>query len=114
MFQVVSTTTDNSANFVKAFREFGKDSESDDNDTDVASDAVEMISLEERIDESADTDYALPSHMRCSAHTLNLLATKDVESVPGWSSGARACFTKVIMGSVKILTYKTTSSKYSI
>ena len=114
MFQVVSTTTDNGANFAKAFREFGKDSESDDNDIDGASDAVEMISLEERIDESADTDYALPSHMRCSAHTLNFLATKDVERVPGWSSGARACFTKVIMGSVKILTYKTTSSKCSI
>ena len=73
---MVSTTTNNSANFVKAFRDFGKDSESDDNDTDVASDAVEMISLEERIDESADTDYALPSHIKCCAHTLNLLATQ--------------------------------------
>ena len=56
-----------------------------------------MISLEERIDESADTDYALSSHMRCSAQTLHLLATKDVESESGWSSGARACFTKIIM-----------------
>ena len=41
VFQVVSTTTDNDANFVKAFREFRKDSETDDNDTDVASNAVE-------------------------------------------------------------------------
>lgn len=29
-----------------------------------------------------------------SAHTLNLIATADVHSVPGWNQGFRAPFTK--------------------
>ena len=45
-FQVVSTTTDNGSNFVKAFLEFGEQQESNnEDDTDVPSIAVQVINI---------------------------------------------------------------------
>ena len=90
MLQVISTTTDNCANFVKAFREFGNDNQ---DGTDTTTDEVDMIDISNEL--NANDDIVLSHHVRCCAHTLNLPATRDVEDVPGWSSGPRACFTKV-------------------
>ena len=45
-----------------------------------------------------DSDYALPSHMRCSAHTLNLVATTDADkalaSDPDYKRSCKSVFAK--------------------
>lgn len=105
-FQVVSTTTDNAANFVKAFRVFGKNdssvSKSDEwTSSDETGEEVQYVNLTDMLDEDETADvYNLCSHYRCAAHTLNLLATVDVQKVPGWSTTgsvpgnqSRPCFT---------------------
>ena len=56
---------------------------------------MEIVDIEEMSNLSLEHDATLARHRRCSAHTLNLLATKDVDSVPGWSKGPRASFTQV-------------------
>jgi len=100
--QVVSTTTDNGANFVKAFRVYGPAEneavttdlrntcqEDDEADFDEPV-AVQYQHIAENIDECQ-----LPNHHRCASHTLNLVATRDIEKVPRWSTGYQPCFRKV-------------------
>lgn len=100
------TTTDNGSNFVKAFVQFGSeitilpelpscDLESE-SDPDIANllnsnseedDDLEFISVEnilnapdeinEKILENFNT---LPVHMRCAAHTFNLIASRDADA----------------------------------
>jgi len=48
------------------------------------------IKTAENIDECQ-----LPNHHRCASHTLNLLATRDIEKVARWSTGYQPCFRKV-------------------
>ena len=57
---------------------------------------VQYVNLTELLQDQ--TDISLSTHYRCAAHTLNLLATVDVEKVPGWTIGSqqmRPRFTKV-------------------
>lgn len=96
--KVITCTTDNGSNFVKAFVEFGcvadvlpqidqcPDAESeevsreDDSEPDSESDDVaqlEYISVNAVLDEPTDLGLKLPIHMRCAAHTFNLVATAD-------------------------------------
>ena len=69
--------TDNGSNFVKAFMVFSDSAE------DVASENInELLSLdleETNIDDNlTQVQFDLPPHYRCAAHTLNLVACKDV------------------------------------
>ena len=99
--QVDSTTTYNGANFVKAFRVYGpaenkavtidlrNTCQEDEADFDEPV-AIQYQNMAENIDECQ-----LPNHHRCASHTLNLLATRDIEKVPRWSTGYQPCFRKV-------------------
>jgi len=87
--KVTSTTTDNGSNFVKAFRVFGIDKNYEENlfDEDQNMDEeIELIDLTgviENTEGGAENEFAnevsLSAHRRCVSHTLNLVATNDVE-----------------------------------
>jgi hypothetical protein len=105
--KVTRTTTDNGSNFVKAFVQFGSEADvlpvipepnHDDSDEDidqndnnqdidnidvaseaVSSDQVEFISLSAALDDLSNQGHNLPVHMRCAAHTFNLVASVDVD-----------------------------------
>jgi hypothetical protein len=115
---VCLTTTDNASNFAKAFRVFGRTTEttSADVEDDVVGekqlaampvksiytveiedailpegeeeeDVGQFVALEDLLPTTADMDdpernpYKLPGHARCAAHTLNLIASSDVDKV---------------------------------
>ena len=99
--KVRRTTTDNAANFVKAFCHFGDTAQDlavlgDDGPAQAEEDGPDFVELLSDPDDSealpepvvvddilgVDEDPAgniLPAHMRCAAHTFNLIATKDAE-----------------------------------
>ncbi|KAJ7303362.1 hypothetical protein JRQ81_012307 [Phrynocephalus forsythii] len=78
--KVVSTTTDNGSNFVKAFP--GGDPSKEEEE-------VKFVPISEILDrghreKEGATDaegLSLPPHQRCASHTLNLVATQDVEAL---------------------------------
>lgn len=77
--KVSATVTDNGSNFVKAFNEYGgceKDDEMDSTD-DVQFADVSAVLQEEQ--EEEELNFFLPPHHRCAAHTLNLIATTDLD-----------------------------------
>lgn len=92
--KVARTTTDNGSNFVKAFDHFGvetlqlpdvlqddgRDLDDDASDTDETEDefTVQYVAIGETLEEgSTDAEHNLPTHMRCAAHSFNLVATAD-------------------------------------
>lgn len=89
--KVVCTTTDNGSNFVKAFRTYYtvpnlEDSELED-EVDGDDNELEFIDLteileegENNIDETQETTIHLPRHFRCASHTMNLIATSDIDA----------------------------------
>ncbi|KAG0723926.1 hypothetical protein GWK47_041696 [Chionoecetes opilio] len=115
--KVVATTTDNGANYVAAFKYFcnartrnkqtnndGKTlathfgvgnmpvEEEEEQDPEVV--VGQPANLHAQLEEVAPAVVKLPKHYRCGAHTLNLIATADVQSVAEWNQGLRAPFTK--------------------
>ncbi|KAG0728223.1 hypothetical protein GWK47_032944 [Chionoecetes opilio] len=116
--KVVATTTDNGANYVAAFKYFcnartrnkqtnndGKTlathfgvgnmpvEEEEEQDPEVV--VGQPAKLHAQLEEVAPAVVKLPKHYRCGyAHTLNLIATADVQSVAEWNQGLRAPFTK--------------------
>ncbi|XP_061467412.1 uncharacterized protein LOC133377403 [Rhineura floridana] len=101
--KVMCTTTDNGSNFVKAFRVFmakepveAAGTSDDDGDNQEEEEAeVEFVPICEILDtgpeaeeEAADSgeDFVLPPHQRCASHTLNLVATQDIEAMLSDSS----------------------------
>ncbi|KAG0716634.1 hypothetical protein GWK47_009202 [Chionoecetes opilio] len=94
--KVVATTTDNGANYVAAFKYFGVGNmpveEEEEQDPEVV--VGQPANLHAQLEEVAPAVVKLPKHYRCGAHTLNLIATADVQSVAEWNQGLRAPFTK--------------------
>ncbi|XP_042216587.1 uncharacterized protein LOC121862388 [Homarus americanus] len=86
---VVSTTTDNGTNFVKAFSVFGEPDEDwvlvedppqvEPDDEGESDDHVEVDDVAAILANGEETLYELPKHLRYTAHTLNLVATTDAE-----------------------------------
>lgn len=80
MVKVVKGTCDNGSNFLKAFREFSVEINSEDDlgeDINEDDDDYEFESIEELFN-SVPTDelsIELPPCHRCSSHTLNLVCT---------------------------------------
>ncbi|KAL4153366.1 hypothetical protein QTP88_001199 [Uroleucon formosanum] len=105
--KITHIITDNASNFSKAFRTFSKSStiESDlhyvgnldelnsDEDTQIDSDNennlsspidMEYVDVGQLLYESNSsgcTNFSLPDHLTCCAHTLNLIATTDVAKI---------------------------------
>ncbi|XP_027886159.1 uncharacterized protein LOC114152462 [Xiphophorus couchianus] len=87
--KIVRTTTDNGANFVKAFRVFGEDENNseegveaeaqseDEGDTGVPEEDVEYIDTAALLHEDDGFEFQLPRHQRCACHILNLIASED-------------------------------------
>ncbi|XP_063623116.1 uncharacterized protein LOC134795215 [Cydia splendana] len=88
--QLISTTTDNGSNFVKAFREFGiadyvpdfsglQDTMELDNlsTSDILYEEVLLVNNSEELETRG---LYLPRHLRCASHTLSLLATTDLNN----------------------------------
>ena len=94
-FKVVGMVTDNGTNFVKAFRLFEQDhdTENEDESSDEDEDGDESRTEDDKDEDDVMVDLdaillsgsedpekiALPPHYRCAAHTLNLVASKDAE-----------------------------------
>src|SRR5215469_14626390 len=80
--KIVATVTDNGANFVKCFKEFGitAPNEEDDNQDE----EIQIITMDDEenlaliiLEIPKEPLFSLPNHLRCSSHTLNLVATTD-------------------------------------
>ena len=95
--KISATVTDNGSNFVKAFATFAVQEpashevnsfayDDDDDDEIELDDDVTFTNLHDLITPDQDEEddlkqvkYELPPHQRCAAHTLNLVASTDVD-----------------------------------
>ena len=101
--KVTATITDNGSNFVKAFKTFSPDTTSmseedtqqqheEDNEVEdeaTFEDVCDTLTLEPEdteFDDYTQVEYELPPHERCAAHTLNLVASSDVDKSLSTSS----------------------------
>lgn len=82
--KVKITTTDNGSNSVKAFSVFAEvqiNSVREEENEEGEEDDTVFINLTDILnEEDGDEDVSLPLHQRCACHTLNLVATKDIET----------------------------------
>ena len=65
---LVATTTGNGSNFVKAFSVFG-----------LCEEATTNIDVSDTLNTGLIDEPNLPPHHRCAVHTLNLIATNNLE-----------------------------------
>ena len=105
--KIVRTTTDNGANFVKAFSVFASrspdntddvdDDDASDDESDATTETVDVYSTLSEGDSQSEVEYSLPRHQRYACHTLNLIATADAdqaESDAQYKKVSRQCFAK--------------------
>jgi len=111
--KITATITDNGSNFVKAFAVFHQTSESVsteeassnvtmEEDPDVLCDNIytdeatfenmDQVLTADIDDELTQVQYDLPAHERCAAHTLNLVASTDIEKHLSTSSSSRTIY----------------------
>ncbi|KAL4084273.1 hypothetical protein QTP88_028098 [Uroleucon formosanum] len=102
--KITHTVTDNASNFGKSFRTFSigslvqsisevgdlNENSSDSDNSDFEINSIEImnveklfINLEQEQLDLHDTDHSfyLPQHLKCCAHTLNLIATIDITKI---------------------------------
>lgn len=105
--KVRATITDNGSNFVKAFSMYSL-LDSSDTAVTIAEDAEEetedvafedigellTLDLEETNTDNdlTQVQYELPPHYRCAAHTINLIANKDVDKYLSSSSTSKSVY----------------------
>ena len=87
--KTTTATTDNARNFEKCFRLFGRkelpnfgtEHVAEDEPIDGMDDELQPIQINDLWDEAEENEleFNLPKHFRCAAHTINLVATKDIE-----------------------------------
>jgi len=120
--KVVSIVTDNGSNFVKAFTEYGRPAEEEDQpddsaepvdydyescnesdtETTTAQSAADFLEAFDGDDDDFGDDedtprrITLPPHFRCAAHTLNLLASSDFDRVLTSHQAYKKVFRKVM------------------
>ena len=107
--KIARTTTDNGANFVKAFSVFGEqptetphdataDADDDDHDDEPDVEGREVVDVYSTLsDNDSQTEYNLPRHQRCACHTLNLISTADADMAandPHYKKVSRSAFAK--------------------
>ena len=112
--KVTATVTDNASNFVKAFTVFHQlpqdsssvstdaaipvieeNSEETEQDTDTEEVTFENLDELLTLDEASDftqVQYDLPPHQRCAAHTLNLVASTDIDKYLSSSTISRSVY----------------------
>ncbi|XP_039311866.1 uncharacterized protein LOC113005211 isoform X3 [Solenopsis invicta] len=81
--KVCCVTTDNGSNFVKAFRDFARDENIENDDDETVNvefhNLSNLLNTDEMQDLDAEDFITLPPHHRCVSHTLSLVAVKDAE-----------------------------------
>ena len=103
--KVIGTITDNGSNFVKAFSVYSissaesseatvpEDSEDVEEDEFVFEDLDGLLQADDGSTEDLiQVQYELPPHQRCAAHTLNLVASTDVDKYLSSSSASRSVY----------------------
>ena len=108
--KIRSTITDNGSNFVKAFATFGMPepgfaessisvlptSMEDDEENEEEATFEDLDDLVTRVPGSEDDltqlEYELPPHERCAVHTLNVVASSDVDKYPSSSPSAMSVY----------------------
>ena len=103
--KVVGTITDNGSNFVKAFSLYStsspestevaipEHSEDVEEDEFVFEDVTGILQVDDGSTEDlTQVHYELPPHQRCAAHTLNLVASTDVDKYLSSSSLSRSVY----------------------
>lgn len=102
--KIISTITDNASNMIKSFKLFGVRLDDEDEEEVVEPDGENEALNDDQLDDDSTSIY-LPKHQRCSAHTINLVATTDFKKIVDNSkfrtvhSKAFAKFTQIWNGS---------------
>uniref|UniRef100_A0A9J7XLQ1 BED-type domain-containing protein n=1 Tax=Cyprinus carpio carpio TaxID=630221 RepID=A0A9J7XLQ1_CYPCA len=77
--KVSATVTDNGSNFVKAFNEYGGCEMNDEMDSTDDVQFADVYAVLQEEQEEEELNVFLPLHHQCAAHTLNLIATTDLD-----------------------------------